>query len=468
MDFAEKAEEQAREFKRMLEQQTSEEEARRAKEKRLYEEEIIKVREEANRRVEEVSKMAKEIGQRVEEEARRRAEEKRHHEEEIIRLREEANRRVEEVGKMAEETAQRVEEEASRRAEEKRLHEEEVRMLRENEDEHVNRFHRIAQQISKRAEEATAKVQEAIVEAHARKNAAEQQSAILMKESEEKVRRLVEESMTRERAYLRTERHTFIRNSDLDTEVEDRIPIGGQSNWREPVQMSEEKYDNEEEDGGEEEDVDMDLRDGNRASSFSAYSNKTPPLRIYSTPPLGIRLQHDQSEDNTMAAKRMNSQDEDGDKRTDDVGRPGGKKIPLPRRYSAPQGGAAPVNIRLQPVERAQSENNGMAAKTAELHPRERNRRSKKFKQIFGDDEIEEDVIHKRPTKKSLYPQPSLRGYKPVRAARLVGSYVLHRGQISHISLDGGKGVNEQTDEYHSRCANSSGRRCNRGGSRRL
>jgi hypothetical protein len=151
----------------------------------------------------------------------------------------------------------------------------------------------------------------------------------------------------------------------------------------------------------------------------------------------------------------MNSQDEDADTRTDDVGGTGVKKIPIPRRYSAPRGGTASVNIRLQPVIRDHSENNGMAAKTAELHPRERNRRMKKVEQIFGDDKIEEEVIHKRPTKKSLYPQPSLRGYNPVRAARLVGLYLLDRGQISHISLDGNKAVNEQTYEYHSRCRNS-------------
>lgn len=444
------AEEQAREFKQMLEKQTSKEEARRVEETRLYEEEIIKVREEANRRVEEVSKMAKEIAQRVEEEARQRAEEKRLHEEEIIRVREEANWRVEEVGKMAEEIAQRVEEEASRRAEEKRLHEEEVRMLREKEDEHIDRFHRIAQQISKRAEDVTGKVQEAVVEALARKKEAEQQSAILMmEESEEKIRRLVEESM----------RLTIIRNSDLSTEVERRSP-----NRRDHEQMSEEEDGGEEEDGEDtnfekEEDVNMDLRNGNTAS-FSASPNfKTPPLREYSTPPPGIRLQ---PEDNTMAVERMDSQDEDGDTRADDVGEPGGKKMSLPRRYSPPRGGAASVNIHIQP---AQSENNGVAAKTPELYQRRRNRRNrqtKKSEQIFGDDEIEEDVIHKRPTKKSLYPQPSLRGYKPVRAARLVGLYVLHREQISHISLDGSKGVNEQTFEYHSRCTNSSGQRCNR------
>jgi hypothetical protein len=256
MDFAEKAEEQAREFKQMLEQQTSEERARRAEEKRLYEEEIIKVRAEANRRVEEVGKIAEEIAQRVEEEARRRAEEKRLHEEEILRIREEANRRVEEeasraeekrlheeeiirvredahrrveeVGKMAEETAQRVEEEARRRVEEKRLHEEEVRRLREEGDELVKQFTDIAQGINQKAENATKIVQEAVVVALARKKEAEQRCANFMEESEKKVRQAVEEM--RVGHYPRTERHGFIRNPDLVIDDEDRIPIGGPSN----------------------------------------------------------------------------------------------------------------------------------------------------------------------------------------------------------------------------------------------
>lgn len=67
-----------------------------------------------------------------------------------------------------------------------------------------------------------------------------------------------------------------------------------------------------------------------------------------------------------------------------------------------------------------------MAAETssgAELHPREHIRGSKKkFKQIFGDDRIEEEhpVVHERPTRKTLYPQSPLRGYDAMRAARLV------------------------------------------------
>jgi len=103
-------------------------------------------------------------------------------------------------------------------------------------------------------------------------------------------------------------------------------------------------------------------------------------------------------------------------------------KIPLPRRYSAPKGGTTAINIRLQPTQRDQSENNSEAAKTsscAEFHPRERNRRAKKFQLIFGDDEIEEEhpAVHMRPTKKKIFPQSALRGYNAVKAARLVRPY---------------------------------------------
>jgi hypothetical protein len=59
---------------------------------------------------------------------------------------------------------------------------------------------------------------------------------------------------------------------------------------------------------------------------------------------------------------------------------------------------------------------------SAKFHPRERNRRTKKFQQIFGDDKIEDEnpAVHTRPTKKKLYPQSSLRGYNAMKAARLV------------------------------------------------
>ncbi|KAF8810359.1 hypothetical protein BYT27DRAFT_7209607 [Phlegmacium glaucopus] len=57
----------------------------------------------------------------------------------------------------------------------------------------------------------------------------------------------------------------------------------------------------------------------------------------------------------------------------------------------------------------------------AVLHPWERIKRSKKLQQIFGNDRIDEEspVVHKRPTKRKLFPQSSLRGYRAMRAARL-------------------------------------------------
>ncbi|KAF8801718.1 hypothetical protein BYT27DRAFT_7114412 [Phlegmacium glaucopus] len=57
----------------------------------------------------------------------------------------------------------------------------------------------------------------------------------------------------------------------------------------------------------------------------------------------------------------------------------------------------------------------------AVLHPWERIKRSKKLQQIFGSDRIDEEspVVHKRPTKRKLFPQSSLCGYRAMRAARL-------------------------------------------------
>jgi hypothetical protein len=239
MDFAEKAEEHIRELKQLLEaaeQRNSEQMAQRAEEKRIYEEEIVRVREEGKRRVEEVGKMADEIAQRVKEETSRRAEERRGYVEEVKRVREEGNQRVERVANMAQEINRHVKEEATRRAEEL----EKVK----------NERNRREEEIFKRAEDATQKAQEAIAAALAGKVEAERHSANLMEEAEEKIRKAVEDAVTRmdrQKENHRTERqHRIIRNleemPDSDADVEAiqnivRIPIAGPSNRgiREPL-----------------------------------------------------------------------------------------------------------------------------------------------------------------------------------------------------------------------------------------
>jgi hypothetical protein len=88
------------------------------------------------------------------------------------------------------------------------------------------------------------------------------------------------------------------------------------------------------------------------------------------------------------------------------------------------------------------------------LHPRERIKRSKKkIQRIFGDDNIDEEypVVHQRPTKKKLYPQSSLRGYRAMRAARLVGLYSLDGEHPSYIALDRDQGVDEPAYEHQCR-----------------
>jgi hypothetical protein len=90
----------------------------------------------------------------------------------------------------------------------------------------------------------------------------------------------------------------------------------------------------------------------------------------------------------------------------------------------------------------------------AVLHPRERIKRSKKLQQIFGNDRIDEEspVVHKRPTKRKLFPQSSLRGYRAMRAARLVRLYSLDGEHPSHIALDCDQGVDEPAYGHQRRC----------------
>ena len=241
MDFAGKAEEHVKELKQLLEaaeQRISEETSRRAEEKRLYEEEIVRVREEGKRGVEEVSKMTKEIAQRLKEEASRRDEEKRSYVEEIKRVREEGSERVEQVANMAKEINQQVMAEAIQRAEEKRIHNEEIERIK-------NEGNRREEEIFKHAEDATKKAQEAIALALAGKEEAERRSANLMQEAEEKIQKAVEEAMMRvERRKGKGNTHTKIQytatrnseelpDSDVDVEVvEDlvRTPIAEPSN----------------------------------------------------------------------------------------------------------------------------------------------------------------------------------------------------------------------------------------------
>ena len=122
-----------------------------------------------------------------------------------------------------------------------------------------------------------------------------------------------------------------------------------------------------------------------------------------------------------------------------------------------PQGGATPVNIRLQPMQRDQSEDNSMTTESsscATFNPWKHTKQSKKLQQIFGNDKIDEEnpVVHKRPTKKNLYPQPSLRRYCSVRAARLVCIYSLDEEHPSHVALDQNQRVNELAYEHQCRC----------------
>ena len=204
MDFAEKAEEHVRELRQLLEaaeHRTSEEMARRAQEKRFYEEEIERVREEGNRRVEEVGRMAEEIIQRVNEAASQQAEERIRHIEEIKRVREEGNQRVGQVANMAEEISRQVKEEATWRAEERKKHDEEIERIKKA-------WSRQEEEIFKRAEESNKKAEE---------------------EVEEKIRKAVEEAMMK--VQQNRNPHTKIQNaevsdSDADVEiVEDLVDI---------------------------------------------------------------------------------------------------------------------------------------------------------------------------------------------------------------------------------------------------
>ena len=84
-----------------------------------------------------------------------------------------------------------------------------------------------------------------------------------------------------------------------------------------------------------------------------------------------------------------------------------------------------------------------MAMETSSRHPRGQSK--KKFQQIFGNDKIDKEypVVHKRPTKKKLYPQTPLHGYRVMRAARLVRLYSLDGEHPSNIALDCDQGFDE-------------------------
>ena len=105
-----------------------------------------------------------------------------------------------------------------------------------------------------------------------------------------------------------------------------------------------------------------------------------------------------------------------------------------------------PVNIHLQSGQRGQSEDS-VAMETSSCHLRGRSK--KKFQQIFGDDKIDEEypVVHKRPTKKKLYPQTPL--HRVIRAARLVCLYSLDGEHPSNIALDCDQGFDEPAYEHH-------------------
>ena len=235
LEFTGKVEEYGKELKQLLdtaEQRTSEEKALRAKEKRFYKEEMVRVREEGKWWVEEVGKIA----QQVKEEASRQAEERKRHVEEIKRVRDEGNHRVERVSKMAEEIHRQVNEEATRWAKERRIHHEEIEKIKKE-------AHWREEEIFKRAEDATKKAQEAIVVALAGKDVAEWQSANLMEEAGEKFWKAVEEAMVRveqRKGNPRTERQDSViwnleEMLDSDTDVEAvqelvQIPTAGPSN----------------------------------------------------------------------------------------------------------------------------------------------------------------------------------------------------------------------------------------------
>jgi hypothetical protein len=117
-------------------------------------------------------------------------------------------------------------------------------------------------------------------------------------------------------------------------------------------------------------------------------------------------------------------------------------KIPLPRRFSPPRGGAAPVEIRMQPSQSNQggnTEEDSMQQPSTSVEasstavPRPRRKSSKKgAAKVFGDDNISEEAMvrcRKRNLTK-IFPETPRRGCNAINAARMVGLYSSRKGRI--------------------------------------
>jgi hypothetical protein len=146
-----------------------------------------------------------EANQQTANEANRRVEEQRRYEGEIQRIRGEASRQLEELTRRAEELHQHTQEEARQRVEERKVHEEEKEKAKDEENRRI-------EAIFSRTERIVQEAQEAVAAANASRDKAE-------RESEVKIRKAIEEAMVleREKGYVGHERQ-LRGNADLEDE----------------------------------------------------------------------------------------------------------------------------------------------------------------------------------------------------------------------------------------------------------
>ena len=129
-------------------------------------------------------------------------------------------------------------------------------------------------------------------------------------------------------------------------------------------------------------------------------------------------------------------------------------KVPPPRKFPGPPGGAGSVVIRMQPKEKNQvhfadsaspvpssisthqppASSKPLPVTVPVSNPRQRGKAFRKGHQpIFGEG-TEESRSNKRPASQNIFPQSTLRGFTTLRAAQLVRLHLLFE-KISHLIL---------------------------------
>ncbi|KAF8806866.1 hypothetical protein BYT27DRAFT_7256879 [Phlegmacium glaucopus] len=310
---------------------------------------------------------------------------------------------------MVEEITRQVKEEATQRTEQRKAHIEEVERMK-------NKGHQCEEDIFKHAEEIKKRAQEAIAAALAGKEEAERRSTNLMEETEKRIQKAVEEvriRVERQEGNPHTKRQQrVIQNleeapdSEADIEAVQNlvwVPTAGPSN--------------------------RGMDEPSLAEHHSRDMNQGEPAqtsRVHFE--VGINVMESKVEEMSVSSQSNEKETEEDEEEVEEVDETGKRKGRGKEKEKQNENKASNPssfsNILAQCSSKDSTTDSGMATDTssrAVLHPQERIKRLKKLQQIFGNDRIDEEslVVHKRPTKRKLFPQSSLHGYRAMRAARL-------------------------------------------------